>query len=216
MKTERGFGTYFTQLNAVHALHDVVGTDGDSQTLLEGIGHDVGDRSFSGDVSGQRYSSNIGNTTLEDLQHIVIGHFQHLTAVKCTVVVDVQQLDTVVERLDSQHQQQRRLRLANLVALPQDGLIFHDFDCPLGNLGVDVQGLEELGLGGPQTGVASGNDDCTRREQKVSAGARVVLVYAGVPLLVGGRMHPSTTYRHTGKRCPDEPWTESCYRHRCP
>ena len=87
---------------------------------------------------------------------------EHLSGVHFTVVEHVQDVHLEFERTDLQFFEEGGLTGGDFVTFGDDLNGVDDFDLGFDDLGLDVKGLEELGLFGVHTGGTSGNGHINR------------------------------------------------------
>ncbi|KAH3666860.1 hypothetical protein OGAPHI_003309 [Ogataea philodendri] len=96
-----------------------------------------------------------GDGRHEVLDQLVIGDVQDGRWEHLAIVVNLNNSQTVGERRDVQHVQQRSLGRSDLLVLGQDLNVGGNFNGTSGNLGWNTQSLEERGLTWLHTGVTS-------------------------------------------------------------
>jgi hypothetical protein len=157
----KGGGVLDHLLQLLNLLERDLGSDGDGNEVLVSVDDDVGEGSNGGQVDSQGQRGNVGQTSSKVAQDIIISDIEDLSGVDGSVVVDAANAETIEEWLDVQHLKQSSLRRSNLLADLDQQNVRDDLDLTLVNLGGDVQGLEERGLGGLHTSVTGrdGNVD---------------------------------------------------------
>lgn len=147
--------------NAVFELLDLgpaeVGLDGNGKNLLVGVDDRVDDGGQSGEVDGERDGGNGGNSRGERLEELLLADIEDTSGESVTLVVDLGDAHTVGEGRDVQQVEEGSLGGADLVTCLDELEIGGDFNGTTGDLGGDTESLEEGGLAGFHTGVASGD-----------------------------------------------------------
>ncbi len=113
---------------------------------------------------GQTHGSHVAHTTHELGLEVVVGDVQDLGVEEGSGIVDLLDHQTVAEGRNVQHVEEGGLAHADAVTGRDQGHVLNDFNGTLGNLGGDVEGLEERGLLGSQSGVLGGNFDVQRSQ----------------------------------------------------
>uniref|UniRef100_A0A182KIT0 Uncharacterized protein n=1 Tax=Anopheles christyi TaxID=43041 RepID=A0A182KIT0_9DIPT len=119
-----------------------LGDGGNGQQVAETVGNAVRHRSQRRVADLERNGSQVGDSGLElgaQILRLDVENFRREDRARIIHLLDLQ---TVRERRDVQHVEQRGLGSADLVARLQDGHIVDDFNRTLGNLGRDGQGPE--------------------------------------------------------------------------
>merc|ERR1719410_1901643 len=130
-------------LKHLSLLEGDLGDGGDGQEVLHAVGNAVRSRGHSGVTDGKRHSSNIGNSGHELVLDVVIGDVQDGGVKHGSLVIDLLDDKTVAEGEDLQKTEESGLGGADLVTSGDDGHVVDDLNCTLGNLGGDLQSLEE-------------------------------------------------------------------------
>lgn len=120
------------------------------------------DRGQGGEVQGKRESGNGSNGARERLEKLVLADVQDARGEGVALVVDLGDTQTVGEGRDVQHVEEGSLGGADLAASLNELQIGCDFNGTTSNLGGDTESLEERGLSGFHTSVASGDPDVGR------------------------------------------------------
>lgn len=131
--------------------------DGDGQNLLVAVDQGVHDRGQGGEVEGQGDSSDGGDGAAEGAEELLLTNVEDGGREGVALVVNLLDTQTVGEGRDVEHVQQGSLGGADLGASLNELEIGRDFNGTTGNLGGDTESLEERGLAGFHTSVASRN-----------------------------------------------------------
>lgn len=137
----------------------VVGSDGNSQQVLERIDERVTDRGDGRETSGQRDGGNGSDTVHERVDQDLFFNVQDGGAEDVAVREDLNDAHTVVERRNVQHVQQGGLGGTDLGTGGDDLNVVDDFNRTSSNLGGDRKRLEERRLSGFHTSVTGGDPD---------------------------------------------------------
>ncbi|KAK5634438.1 hypothetical protein RRF57_010150 [Xylaria bambusicola] len=143
----------YTVLELFNLRPAVGGLNSDSENLLVAVDKRVNDGRKGREVDGQRHTGDGGNGASEGLKELDIR------GERVALVVDLGDSQTVGEGRDVEHVQQGGLGGTDLVTRFNELEIGSDFNGTAGDLGGDTEGLEERGLAGFHTGVASRNPD---------------------------------------------------------
>lgn len=156
------FGVGDHVLDLLGLLDGVVSSNGDGHDVLVGVDEQVGEGSNGGEVDVERKGGNAGNSGGNALDDELVGDVEDLGLENISVVVDLEDGETIREGLDVQQLEEGGLGGTYLISDLDDGNVRDDFNLTLGNLGRDVKRLQERGLSGLETGVSLGNRDIER------------------------------------------------------
>ena len=123
-----------------------------------------------GEVESEREAGNGGDGSGESLEELLLGDVEDIGGEGVALVVDLSDAHTVGEGRDVEHVQQGSLRGADLGTSLNELEIVGDFNGTTSDLGGDTEGLEERGLAGFHTGVASGDPDIGRGDGTSTSG----------------------------------------------
>ena len=175
----KGRGVLEVSLKRVRLLEgELLQTHRNSHASLEGIGDGVreGGKGRVPDLQGD--SSDVAHGHSELGSEVSISEIQDLGVEEGAVVVDGLDDQPVGEGEDVQLLQQGGLGVPDLVALLQDLHGGGDLNLTLGNLGGDLQRLEERGLPGVTPSRARGDDHIARSSRPdTSRGGHAVLLH---------------------------------------
>merc|ERR1719189_3316611 len=146
-------------LEHLSLLEGDVGHSGDSQEVLHAIDHAVGHRGDGRVGHGQGQSSNICNSCHELCLQVIVSDVQDLWVKHRARVIHLLHNKPVGEGGDLQHVEQGGLGHTDLVPGSDKMDITGDLNSTLGNLGWNLQSLEERSLLGPHTGVLGWHHD---------------------------------------------------------
>jgi hypothetical protein len=104
-------------------------------------------------------ASNGLDTSHEPFDKLALIDIQNVWGEGRSIVIDHRYRHTVCERRDVQHVQEGSFGWSDLGTSNDDFDVRHDFDRTTGNLGGDLESLEERGLSGFHTSVTSGHSD---------------------------------------------------------
>merc|ERR1719245_1552651 len=133
-------------LQSLRLLEGDLGDGGHGEQVLHAIDDAVRDRGDGGVVDGQTDGSNIGDSGHELLLDVIISDVQDLGVEDGAVVVHLLDEEAVGEGRNLQHVEKGGLGGTNLVTNFDDWNVLDDLNCSLGNLGWDLQSLEERSL----------------------------------------------------------------------
>merc|ERR1719251_305405 len=171
-------------LEHLSLLEGDLGDGGDGQEVLHAVGNAVRSRSHSGVSNGETHGSDIGDSGHELVLDVQDGGVKH-----GSLVVHLLDNQTVAEREDLQETEEGGLGGADLVTSGDDGHIVDDLNGTLGNLGGDLQSLEEAGLLGTHAGVLGGDGDIHGGNSSGLSGGGLLVGQKEIPdggqLLVG-------------------------------
>ncbi|GMR33466.1 hypothetical protein PMAYCL1PPCAC_03660 [Pristionchus mayeri] len=148
-----GSGVGEVGLDLLGRLEGDVGDGCDSEHVLESGGEGVGHGSSRGVLDGKRHGGNVADSLEEAGTELRGGEVEDLRGVDRSVVVDLEDNQTVRERGDSQHVEQGSLGSSDLVAGGDEVVLIEDLNGSSGDLGGDLESLEERGLLRSQSGV---------------------------------------------------------------
>merc|ERR1711997_1131463 len=134
-----------------------VGDCGQSHAVLHTINNGVRYRGNGWVSNLQGEGSDVPNTDQDMSLEILICDVQDSRIENGTRIVDLVDNQTVCEGRDTQHVQEGCLGHTDLVSSSNQIHVVGDFNCTLGNLGGNVQSLEERGLFGTQASILGGN-----------------------------------------------------------
>merc|ERR1719436_337068 len=150
----------------------VANLERDGRNLLESIGDHVRERRKSW-VTNFHGDSRDCRPSLEDLRaQNLVGNVEDGDAEDGARVVHVSNDKTVRERHDAQFLQHGSRTRRDLLALEHDLHIIDDIDLSTGNLGGNIQSLEELGLVRTAAGGALGDEHVHGRQSASLRGRR--------------------------------------------
>lgn len=135
----------------------VLGLDGDSENLLVSVDDGVHDRGQGGVVESQGDGGDGTDGAAEGLEQLLLANVENVGGEGVALVVDLLDGQTVGERRDVEQVEQGSLGGTDLGSSLNELEVGRDFNGTTGNLGGDTEGLEERGLSGLHTGVASGD-----------------------------------------------------------
>merc|ERR1719242_930707 len=162
-------------LQHLRLLEGDISDGGDGQEVLHAVGNAVWSGRDCWISNLQTDSGNIGNSSHKFVLDVIIGDVKDLWAEHGALVVDFLDNQTVGEGGDLQHVEKGGLGSPDLVTNLDDGHILDDFNCTLGNLGWDLESLEEGSLLGTHAGVLCRDGDINR-SNGTSLGGSLLLV----------------------------------------
>ncbi|GMR33482.1 hypothetical protein PMAYCL1PPCAC_03677, partial [Pristionchus mayeri] len=151
--SSEGSGVGEVGLDLLGLLEGDVGDGRDSEHVLESGGEGVGHGSSRGVLDGKRHGGNVADSLEEAGTELRGGEVEDLRGVDRSVVVDLEDNQTVRERGDSQHVEQGSLGSSDLVAGGDEVDLNEDLNGSSGDLGGDLESLEERGLLRSHSGV---------------------------------------------------------------
>eukprot|EP00037_Helgoeca_nana_P007315 m.66755 g.66755 ORF g.66755 m.66755 type:complete len:322 (-) comp18125_c0_seq3:70-1035(-) len=164
------------RLDGLGLLEGDVSGDSDRQDVLEGVEDHVRRRGSVRDAEGERERGHTGEHRVQDpATDRLHGDVEDLWRVHGPVVKNHDDGTVVPERRDAQHVQQLGLGKSDLGSHVDHSDIGKDLDGTLGDLGREVEGLEERRLLRTHTGRTSRDDDIERRDD-ARLGRRLHLV----------------------------------------
>merc|ERR1719205_312148 len=176
-------------LEHLSLLEGDLGDGGDGQEILHAVGNAVRSRSHGGVSNGETHSGNIGDSGHELVLDVLVSDVQNGGVEHGSLVVHLLDDQTVAEGEDLQETEEGGLGGADLVTSGDDRDIVDDLNCTLGNLGGDLQSLEEAGLLRTHAGVLGGDGDIHRCNSSSLSGGGLLVGQQEVPdggqLLVG-------------------------------
>jgi len=119
----------------------------------------------------QTNSGNVAESGSDEITEIFVGDVQNLGIVQRAIVIDLLDHKTVSERLDTELTQKSSFRGTDLFTDSDDLDIGGNFDGTLVNLGGDVKGLEEGGLGRIHTSTTSRDVDIVGGNETDTSGS---------------------------------------------
>lgn len=111
------------------------------------------------EVQGKRQSGNGSNCARERLEKLLLADVQDVRGESVALVVDLGNTQTIGEGRNVQHVEERGLGGADLATRPDELQVGRDFNGTTSDLGGNTESLEEGGLSGFHTSVASGDPD---------------------------------------------------------
>ena len=148
-------------LELVDGLPLVLDLDGNSDGVLVGVDKAVHDGGKSRVVGSQGDAGDGVDGRGEGLEELRLLDVKNIAGKGLTVVVDLSNSHTVGERRDVKQVKEGGLGGTDLGAGLNELEVGGDLNGTTGNLGGDTKSLEERGLTGLHTGVASGDVDIT-------------------------------------------------------
>merc|ERR1719210_1225161 len=130
-------------LQLLSLLEGDLGDGSHGQEVLHTVGNGVRSAGHGWVSNLQTHSSNIGNSCHEHVLDVVISDVQDGGVEDGALVIHLLDEQTIGEGGDLQHVQQSCLGSSDLVTNSDDGHILNDLNGTLGNLGWDLQSLEE-------------------------------------------------------------------------
>lgn len=134
----------------------VPGFDGKGGDVSEGVADDDGDGGFDGVAGGEGEACEVADSGLELVEEGGGVEGEDGLGQDGAVVVDAADLHTVLEGLHVELLEEGSLTGLDLLSLGADLEVLGDFDLSLHDLGGDVEGVEEVDLGGVEAGGAGG------------------------------------------------------------
>lgn len=141
-----GIGVVEHLLDLLELLEDVVGSKTDGSEDLEGTAERVGNSGSVDLADLEGDGSQAGSGGAETSAELNVSEVEDLGSVQGTVLVYVVHHDTELEGADVELGQEGNGGGGDLLSSGTDVDIAGDLDSTTGNLGGDVQGLEERGL----------------------------------------------------------------------
>lgn len=135
---------------------EIPSLEGDGGDVLEGVADDQRDGGLDGVSGSEGEGSDVPDSGLEAAEDGGGVEVEDGLGEDGTVVVDLGDLHTVLKRLDVELLEEGGLGGLDLLALGGHLEILGDLDLSLDDLGGDVEGVEEVDLGGVETGGACG------------------------------------------------------------
>ena len=129
----------------------------------EGVADDDGNGGLNGVSGSEGKSSDVPDSLLEAGEEVRGVKVENGLGEDLSVVVDLSNLHTVFEGLDVELLEEGGLRSLDILSLGADLEILGDFDLALHDLGGNVEGVEEVDLGGIQSGGACGTSEVDGR-----------------------------------------------------
>ena len=151
-------------------LEAVFGRQRDSDKVLVRIDERVGDRDDGWVVERQRDSSNCLDARQEAVDQLLLINIKNLGRENIALVKDLHNSHSVRERRDAKHVEKRCFGRSDTGTSSDDLDVGHDFNGTTSDLGRDTESLEEGGLSGLHTGVASRDGDILGREGTSTSG----------------------------------------------
>lgn len=152
-----GIGVGNAVLELLNLGPRVLGLDGDSEDLLVSVDDGVHDRGQGGVVEGQGDGGDGTDGAAEGLEQLLLADVENVGGEGVALVVDLLDGQTVGERRDVEQVEQGSLGGTDLGSSLNELEVGGNFNGTTSNLGGDTEGLEERGLSGLHTGVASGH-----------------------------------------------------------
>ena len=156
--------------NLLSSLERVIRDERDGDEVLVRVDESVRDGDDRRVVEGQGDSCDGLDTREEAANELILIDVENGGREHVAVVEDLDDGHTIGERRDVQHVEQRRLGGSDTGTRGDDLDVRDDFNRTTGDLGGDVQGLEEGGLARLHTGVTGGNDNVLGRERTGTRG----------------------------------------------
>jgi len=153
-----------TLLQSLSLLENVVGSEGNGNEVLVGVQDDVREGREGWVVKTEGEGGNVGNSSGEGLEEILWGGREELGVVDNTFVIDVGQLQSIGEWTKVKHLHEGGLGRTDTLTFLAEMDISQDFDATSGNLGGNVEGGEERGLGWLEGGDLLWDDNVLRSE----------------------------------------------------
>lgn len=136
-----------TLLEGLGLLEEVVSSQANRNKVLVGVEDNVGEGRERRIVKSEGEGSNVGNTSGEVLEEVLRGGVKELSRVDNSIIEDVGQLQTIGEGTEVQHLHEGSLRGTDLLTFLAKVDVLENFDATSGDLGGNVEGGEEGGLG---------------------------------------------------------------------
>lgn len=152
-----GGGVLDHLLQLVDLLPRELGLDSDGDEVLVSVEDNVGEGGNGGHVDRQGQRGNTSETSGEVGQDVIVSDVQNGGRIDGTLIINGLNDESIEEGLDVQHLQEGGLRRTDLLANLDQLDVRDNLNLTLVNLGRNVQGLQERGLGGLHTGVTSGD-----------------------------------------------------------
>lgn len=130
----------------------VPGFEGEGSDVLEGVADDQRNGGLNGVSSSQGEGSDVLDSLLELGDEAGGVEVEDGLGEDGSVVIDLSDLHTVLEGLEVELLEEGSLGSLDLLSLGADLEVLGDFDLSLDDLGGDVEGVEEVDLGGVETG----------------------------------------------------------------
>mmetsp|Transcript_43087 Transcript_43087/g.109033 ORF Transcript_43087/g.109033 Transcript_43087/m.109033 type:complete len:247 (-) Transcript_43087:361-1101(-) len=143
----------------------VVDLQGDGQHVLVAVDDGVRNGGEGGVANGQAHRGQVAHAGSKLVGEVLLSDVEHLGRVDRAVLKDLHDDQAIREGLDAELGEQGGLRGAHALALCDDRHIAGDLDGTLGNLGGDVERLEEGRLLGAQASAARRDVHGQRRQQ---------------------------------------------------
>jgi hypothetical protein len=161
-------------LDAVFELRDslplVLGLKCDGDQVLVTVDNTVHDTRQGGEVGRKGDRGNGGDCGREGLEQLRFLNIQHAGSEGLALIIDLRYTHAVGEGRDVEHVQEGGFGRSDLGARLDELQIRRDFDGTTGNLGRDTEGLEEGGLAGLHTSVASRDVHISRGDGTSTSG----------------------------------------------
>jgi hypothetical protein len=146
-------------LDAVFELRDslplILGLECDGDQVLVAVDNTVHDTRQGGEVGREGDGGDGGDCGREGLEQLRFLNVQHAGSEGLALVINLRYPHAVSEGRDVEHVQEGCFGRSDLGARLDELQIRRDFDGTTGDLGWDAEGLEERGLAGLHTSVAS-------------------------------------------------------------
>ena len=153
----KGLGVGEVLLDLSGSLELVVGGQRDVQQVLVRVDQRVTDRGDGRETGGQGDGSDLLDSGQESVEEDRLLNVEDLGREDVSLGEDLLDNHSVGERRDVEHVQQGSLGGSDLDTSLEDLDVVDDFNGTTGNLGRDLQGLEERGLTGLHTSVTGGD-----------------------------------------------------------
>ena len=148
----------------------IVALHRNGQQVLVGIDERMRDRDNGRVRECERNAGNRLDTRQEPVDQLALLNVEHVRREDVATVVDHGHSHTVRERRNVEHVEQRRLGRSDPSPLYDDLDVRHDFNRTTGNLGGDLERLEEGCLSGFHTRVSCRDDDIYRGDGTCTRG----------------------------------------------
>lgn len=152
-----GIGDHF--LDLLGLLEGVISLHGDGQQIPEGVGNHVRNGGGRGITNSEASHSDDGGALDEFGADILVGDIEDRRVKDGTTVVNLPYLQSVSERMNVQHSEERSFGSADFLILLDDVDFVEDFNRSSRNLRGDLQSLEERGLLWSESGALSWDED---------------------------------------------------------
>merc|ERR1719251_157078 len=176
-------------LEHLSLLEGDLGDGGDGQEVLHTVGNAVRSRSHCRISNGETHGSDIGNSGHELVLNVLVSDVQDGRIEHGSLVVHLLDDQTIAEGEGLQETEEGGLGGADLVTSADDRDVIDNLNCTLGNLGGDLQSLEEAGLLRTHAGVLGGDGDIHRGNSSSLGGGGLLVGQKEIPdggqLLVG-------------------------------